>query len=109
MTISLGSYANLLAWIGFEQTSLTCPRSWRNASKLHLHPAQRPKGLEQWSMFRIEDVVMNMDDSTNGHRLATRPSDERRTDKAPPVDAASDDGDIFALMPSSQQTIWPLI
>jgi hypothetical protein len=39
----------------------------------------------------------------------SRPSDERRTEKAPPVDAASNDGDIFALMPSSQQTIWPLI
>jgi hypothetical protein len=36
-------------------------------------------------------------------------SRDRRTDKAPPVDTASDDGDIFAPIPPSQQTIWPRV
>ena len=62
-------------------------------------------------MLLIEDVVMNTNDDTNGPPIVWRSplSDDRRTDKAPPVDAASDDGDIFALMPPPQQTIWPRV
>ena len=59
----------------------------------------------------IEDVVMNTNDETNGPPVVWRspPSDHRRTDRVPPVDAALDDGDIFALMPPPQQTIWPRV
>ena len=56
---------------------------------------------------------MNMDDDTNGQPIVWRPvlSDgaQRQIDKPPLVDAASDDGDIFALMPPPQQTIWPRV
>jgi len=51
---------------------------------------------------------MNMDDDTNGQPIVWRPvlSDgaQRQIDKPPLVDAASDDGDIFALMPPPQHT-----
>jgi hypothetical protein len=62
-------------------------------------------------MLLIEDVVMNTNDDTNSPPIVwrSRLSDDRRTDKAPPVDAASGDGDIFALMPPPQQTIWPRV
>ena len=62
-------------------------------------------------MLLIEDVVMNTNDDTNGQPIVWRSplSDVRRTDKAPPVNTASDYGDIFALMPPPQQTIWPRV
>jgi hypothetical protein len=57
-------------------------------------------------MLLVEDVVMNTKDDTIGRPIVCR---SRRTDKAPPVDAASDDGDIFTLVPPPQQTIWPRV
>ena len=62
-------------------------------------------------MLLIEDVVMNMNDDTNRPPIVWRSpfSDDRRTDEARPVDAASNDGDIFALMPPPPQTIWPRV
>jgi hypothetical protein len=62
-------------------------------------------------MLLIEDVVMNPKDDTNGRPIVCRSplSEDRRTDKAPSVDAASDDGDIFTLIPPPQQTIWPRV
>jgi hypothetical protein len=62
-------------------------------------------------MFLIEDVVMNMNDDVNGQPIVWRSalSDDRLTDNAPPADAAPDDGDIYALTPPRQQTIWPRV
>jgi hypothetical protein len=62
-------------------------------------------------MLLIEDVVMNTNDDTNGPPpiMAIPPSDDRLTDKTPPVDAAPNDADIFALLPPPQQTIWPRV
>jgi hypothetical protein len=61
-------------------------------------------------MLLIEDVVMNTNDDTNGPPIICRShlSEDRRTD-GPPVDAAQDDGEILALMPPPQQTIWPRV
>jgi hypothetical protein len=59
-------------------------------------------------MLLIEDVVMNTNDDTNGAPIVCDVA-HRRKDKAPPVDAAPDGGDIFALMPPPRQTIWPRV
>jgi hypothetical protein len=60
-------------------------------------------------MLLIEDVVTN--DDTNGPLIVRRSPlpDDSRIDKVPPADATSDDGDILALMPPPQQTIWPRV
>ena len=62
-------------------------------------------------MLLIEDVVMNTNDDTNGPPIVWRspPSDDGRTEKVPPVDAAPDEHDIFAPLPAPQQTIWPRV
>jgi hypothetical protein len=58
-------------------------------------------------MLLIEDVVMNTNDDTNGQPIVCRSasSEVRRTDVAAPVDAASDDHDIFARMPPPRRRL----